>query len=170
MPSLGSLRDTERGGERLPALLSAFLLFSLVMPAASAHSASDAGAAPSDPVRLLAANEREVRLEVATPPVSLVASTDANGVVCVRPQIAGFIGSVEPGHPQLPVKVVLLGVPAGADLSLEVATSPTRSLPAATPCVAAPSPMHGADTPRRPLVASLWLTRRTPVCLQQTPV
>ena len=62
-----------------------------------------------------------------------------NKAACQQAQAAGFVQSEEVGRPQLPVKVVLLGVPPDAELALDVNASPVRTIASGvTLCAAQP--------------------------------
>ena len=120
----------------LCALLSAFLVAPLAQPAVAALPP------PAEAVRLLGSDEHGVRIELNTPPVELAPSVSAAGSLCLQPDIAGFVQRAEPGRPQVPVKVVLLGAPAAARLSLDVTASPARPLSAGSAvCVASGDPV-----------------------------
>jgi len=49
-----------------------------------------------------------------------------NGNACNEITAPGFASSAEPGRPRLPYKVVLLGVPPDADVSLDIAAAEAR--------------------------------------------
>lgn len=107
-------------------ILCAFLLVSLVGPAAAAP------AAPTEPVRLLTSGPQGVTVELTAPATGLSFKQDAG---CEIAQLPGFTQTAEPGQPQLPVKVVLLGVPPDVELSLIAdASAPQRAAEGFVPC------------------------------------
>ena len=92
-------------------------------------------------MRLLRSDEQAAVFDVTASgyQIQRVAATAA-ATACQTLQIPGYVLSEEPGKPQLPVKVVLLGVPADAEIVLEATslTAPTRGVagaicPAETP-------------------------------------
>jgi hypothetical protein len=110
---------------------------------------------PVGPVRLVGADSQGVRLELTTPVFDLtapaaVALAGAVGTACQQAQAEGFVQSAEVGRPQLPVKVVLLGVPPDAELALDVISSPARTIAGGiTLCAArAPQPEAAGDQPQ----------------------
>ncbi len=113
-------------------ILSLLLTALLATPASAARPAADNGPTRPGDVALLSANAQGVTLALAAPTFDLVipsaaqaAETDA---ACQQAQAAGFVQSEETGRPQLPTKVVLLGVPPNAELKLEVNAGPARIL------------------------------------------
>ncbi len=70
-------------------------------------------------VRVLASDERSITLELRVPAWKL-AKTDAAGVTLDEIDIDGFSRLDAPDQPRLPVKMVTLGIPAGAKPVIEV--------------------------------------------------
>jgi len=103
-------------------LIALLVLAAGLLPAVASGQGDAAGTA--GPVRLLRADGEGVQLALSTPAFELASTADAGG--CQQVQAAGFAQSEEVGRPQLPVKVVLLGVPPDAELSLDVEASPAR--------------------------------------------
>ena len=107
------------------ALLIVSILLSLTLHPAAASAAGSIDSA----VRLISSDARGITLELAAPPVELQAGPDpdasiagsgATGAPCQVVNLEGYVQSAEAGQPQLPVKVLLLGVPSDARLSLRV--------------------------------------------------
>ena len=114
----------------LPALISVSLLLALILhPAAATAAGSIAG-----PVQLIVSDARGISIEVTAPPFELQAARDVSAAgaeaigergstaveTCQTVALEGYVQSADAGKPQLPVKVVLLGVPPNAKLSLNV--------------------------------------------------
>ena len=107
------------------------LATALVSPASARPLAAggDAG------VRLLYSDGQGIALEIQTPDFA-VQDTPAQGstlspletgMTCQRISVPDYTTSTEPGRPQLPVKVVLLGVPADARLERRGDSAPDDS-------------------------------------------
>lgn len=108
---------------RLAVLFSVSVLLSLALhPAAVSAAGSITGS-----IQLVSSDARSIVVEVTAPPFKLQASSDvsAAGVTaaaepCQWVDLDGYVQSAEAGQPQLPVKVLLLGVPPDAELKLNV--------------------------------------------------
>ncbi len=137
--------------------MSGFVVLNVILAALLATPASAlqaaAGAATTQPVAalpgevvLLGSDAQGVRLELDLPKFDLATSaatalTAEDGTACQQAQVAGFVQSEEVGRPQLPVKVVLLGVPPDAELALDVSASSARAVASGvTLCTALPVP------------------------------
>lgn len=135
--------------------MSGFVVLNVILAALLAAPVSAlqaaAGAAITQPastrsgeVVLLGSDAQGVRLELDLPKFDLATSAATalaaeDGTACQQAQVAGFVQSEEVGRPQLPVKVVLLGVPPDAELALDVSTSPMRAVASGvTLCTALP--------------------------------
>ncbi len=114
-------------------------LFSSILPLASCvltivlvlSLPPSAGAVPeaSGPgVHLLRSDEQGIVLELHTPNYELEEQRQAD-VVCQRLRVPGYTQSEEAGRPQLPLRVMLLGVPPEAELELEVTPLQTTRVP-----------------------------------------
>ncbi len=116
----------------LPVLFIISLLLALTpYPAAEAVAGSIDG-----PVRLIASDARGISLEMTAPPFELQTAKDTSAAgagfgatgervstvvePCQTVNLNGYVQSADAGKPQLPVKVVLLGVPPDAKLKLKV--------------------------------------------------
>lgn len=111
----------------------------LVAPVGAVGAAASGAATPSGEVELLGSDAQGVRLALRVPQFALAAA-DA-GAACQQAQAAGFVQSEEVGRPQLPVKVVLLGVPPDAKLTLDVNAAPAQIIASGVAlCVAQPAP------------------------------
>ena len=133
--------------------VSGFVVLNVILAALVASPASAFAAArlqaqagtPAGEVRMLGSDAHGVSVELAAPAFALAApADDAGKVACQQAQAAGFVQSEEVGRPQLPVKVVLLGVPSDAKLTLDVDASPARTLASGVALCAA-QPLSPAD-------------------------
>lgn len=133
-------------------VLNVILAVLLAAPVnASQGTAAAAAWRAADPrpgeVTLLGADAQGVRLELDVPDFALAAPTAAApasgaGSACQQAQATGFVQSQEAGRPQVPVKVVLLGVPPNAEFALDVEASAARTIASGvTLCAASPVPV-----------------------------
>ena len=84
-------------------------------------------AGPTD-VRLLQSDPGQIVLQVGAPDHAMVGTASAAGSACQQIQVPGYVMSEEAGRPQLPYKVLLLGVPAGAEVQVEAEATETVPL------------------------------------------
>lgn len=126
--------------KRLTNGLAIVLSFLLLFPSL-ARAAQPAPAANSAPVagdvQLLRADEQGISLALDTADYT-VETVDGVAGKCQRIRVPGYAQSGETGAPQLPVKVVLLGVPPQAKLSLTA--TPGERVIASTSFHACPAP------------------------------
>ncbi len=104
------------------AIVAAFLTPVSALGASTGGLPAVAGE-PDGQVRLLNADAQGVALELVAPAFDV--TRDA---ACQRAEAPGFVLSAEAGRPQVPVKVVLLGVPPDAELDLQVEAAPAATL------------------------------------------
>jgi hypothetical protein len=71
---------------------------------------------------VLSSDQGGVSIALAAPEYQ-VREMAINGNVCNEIAVPGFASSEEPGRPRLPYKVLLLGVPPDADVSLDIASA-----------------------------------------------
>lgn len=149
-------------------LTNALLILLLALPASAFHAAADAATGATGDVRLLSADAGGVRLALSAPAFELAeaqvtpSATEAASR-CDRVAAAGLVLSEEEGRPQLPVKVVLLGAPPGASLSLAVDAAPSRTVASgvalcATSPVSTTEAAGGATAPDASLVDAFYPT------------
>ena len=119
-------------------LTGLFLALMLVLPAsAGALSAgSEAG------VQLLRSDGQGIVLEVRTPDYELEEMA-VHGVACQRIHMPGAVQGGEAGHPQLPRRILLLGVPPESELTLEV--TPLETVPVPGSFAICPAPAAVAE-------------------------
>ena len=86
-----------------------------------------AAAAYPNELRVLESNERAVTVELATEDYA-VDSVFHGGEQYYRVRASGYGLTTEPGLPSLPLKGALLGVPFGAELSLEILSVDSEAL------------------------------------------
>jgi hypothetical protein len=96
----------------------------LALPAPAIAVPAGAGA----DVQVLHADGAEVVLELHTVGATLE-ELEADGAPCQIVRTPSTVQAEEPGRPQLPLRVVLLGVPPQAELALEVVPLRTTNLP-----------------------------------------
>ena len=127
-----------------------------------ARAAGDAAAdrAIAGPVEVLASNSSGTRLEVrAGEPRFLPVTADKNDnkPEPVRVEIDGFVVASPPGAPDLPVHTVLVAIPAGAHVELQVTVGEERTYPGIR---VAPVPLPGS----RPEAGkpTLWIRNEDP--------
>ena len=97
----------------------------------AAAGATPRPAAPSGgEVRLLSSTDRGVAVEISVPWERLtVAPTDVGGARYVRVSIPGATSTGQAGAPELPFWSTAIGVPLGADLSVQVVPGPAHTVP-----------------------------------------
>ena len=118
-------------------LLVVLIAMVVLAPAASASvSAQDdtpaiipAGVSAGDPedVRLLQSDPGQIVLQVGARDHA-TGTASAAGSTCQQLQVPGYVLSEEAGRPQLPYKVLLLGVPPGAEVQVEAEALETEQL------------------------------------------
>ncbi len=86
-----------------------------------------AGPAAANGPRIVEANDNEILIELATDDYSIERVVHG-GESFSRIRVMGYGETVEPGLPRLPRKGVLLGVPFGAELSLDIVSLETDAL------------------------------------------
>jgi hypothetical protein len=113
------------------AVLMLLLLAGMIVVAAPASQAVGTGPLADPPaIRVLSTDRTGITLELTLTGIALEAVTlDGREYETIR--LPGLVPGVEPGRPDLPRRVVLLGVPPGAELqvsaqALEVETLPGR--------------------------------------------
>lgn len=74
---------------------------------------------PASSLRVIASDARSVTLELTTPDFEIVADEDDLGA-CVQLVVDGYSSTADSGTPALPVKGTLVGIPAGAEVTLSV--------------------------------------------------
>ena len=111
---------------RLLPLVSCLLLLVLVLPLPPSAGAVPEASGPG--VHLLRSDEQGIVLELQTPNYELAEQRQAD-VVYQRLSVPGYTQSAEAGRPQLPLRLVLLGVPPEAELELEVTPLQTALVP-----------------------------------------
>ncbi|MFN8485320.1 MAG: C25 family cysteine peptidase [Anaerolineae bacterium] len=114
-------------GAKLAALVAALIVFAL-LPWASYGQGAGQGAATdkrTSDVRVLASDESGVTLELRVPQWTL-GKVEAESATLDDIAIDGFSYLNAPDQPRLPVKVVTLGIPAGAKPTVEVRTAEGR--------------------------------------------
>ena len=111
---------------RLLPLVSCLLLLVLVLPLPPSAGAVPEASGPG--VHLLRSDEQGIVLELQTPNYELAEQRQAD-VVYQRLRVPGYTQSAEAGRPQLPLRLVLLGVPPEAELELEVTPLQTARVP-----------------------------------------
>lgn len=102
------------------------------------------GAAPAahegQGLRLISSDERGVVLELLTPALQTVQES-ADGKRCSRLVVEGYGQTEAAGHPALPVKGALLGIPPGVTLTLTVLGVDATPLPGRYDLCPVPSPI-----------------------------
>ncbi|HOT90752.1 MAG TPA: C25 family cysteine peptidase [Anaerolineae bacterium] len=103
--------------------------FTLPQPGAASQTALPASDAPAksaslppEPatgLRVLASEARSVTLELVTPDFRTAAATDDLGA-CTQIIVDGYSSTADSGKPALPVKGTMVGIPAGAEVTLTV--------------------------------------------------
>lgn len=131
------MSDTETRSRRPFRLVLALLLMAVStfvgpMPGRAAELGPE--------VRLLRSDREGVVLELETPDIEMVEGA-ADGAGCASVSAPGLALAQESGRPQLPVKVVLLGVPPDARLSLEAV--PLQTAQASLAKTVCPAPRVG---------------------------
>ncbi|MDH7486773.1 MAG: C25 family cysteine peptidase [Anaerolineae bacterium] len=119
-------------------LTGLFLALVLVLPASAGAWAAGSEAG----VRLLRSDGQGIVLEVLTPGYE-VEERVVNGAACQRIHVPGAVQSAEAGHPQLPLRILLLGVPPESELTLEV--SPLETVPVPGSFAICPAPAAVAE-------------------------
>ena len=116
------MRKTKRDSVIKALLIMSVLTMLTLQPASASAAGGSAGS-----VQLISSDARGVTVEVTAPvfelqaaPAASDAGASATGETCRSVKLAGYEQSVEAGQPQLPVKVLLLGVPSGADVNVSV--------------------------------------------------
>jgi len=121
------------------------ILAALLAPVSTLGASGRLTSAPDGPVRLLRADAQGVALELVAP------AFDVTGdAACQRAEAPGFVLSEEAGRPQVPVKVVLLGVPPDAELDLQVEAAPTTVVATGIDLCAAQPVVADADAAELP--------------------
>ena len=100
------------------------LVLALALPTSAAPPL--AGTVPG--VQLLRSDGQSIVLEVHTPDYELEEAV-VSGAACQRIHVPGTVQSGEAGHPQHPLRILLLGVPPDAELALEVTPLETVRVP-----------------------------------------
>ena len=126
-------------------VFAALIVVLLVAPIASAGvpSQGSVGITPSavvlagsTDVNLLQSDSEGIVLRVGAPNHT-VTTGSSEGTACQTVEAPGYVLSEEAGRPQLPYKVVLLGVPPGADVQVTAETTATERIAAGLqPCAA----------------------------------
>ena len=130
----------------LPAVLVFILAVSAVVPVTASSQADLGNALRREGVILLGSDAQGISLELNTPAYQSAEATAAS-IACRNISVSDYVQSEDPGRPQLPVKVVLLGVPPGAELALDTFTvQTTRTADALPICPAAPSGVERDET------------------------
>jgi len=114
----------QRAEGKLSLLCLSLLCLSLLSPLSAGALAAESGPG----VRLLRSDEQGIVLELHTPDYELKEQM-AKGMACQRIRVPGYAQSEEAGRPQLPLQVVLLGVPPEAELELDVTPLQTARVP-----------------------------------------
>ena len=97
------------------------MLRTLSVIAAVAATLLGAAGALANEARVVESSDREILIELLTDDFS-VETVGHGGEEYARVRAPGYDSTVEPGQPMLPVKAVLVGVPFGRDVDLEVVT------------------------------------------------
>jgi hypothetical protein len=105
------------------AMLSMVLLLGIQSAASGYNAGSPVNASPVDAaLRVLESNDLGMVVEL-TVPAYLAQAGQSNAGPCQSLSLTGWGQSGKPGQPTLPVKGVLLGIPAGAALSVSIVES-----------------------------------------------
>lgn len=98
--------------------LTAFVILALIMSLALPSLTLAGGQENATSVDLLRSDLSGVVLEVQTQEVDVQRHVES-GEACLTVQMPGTVQQQESGQPQLPVKVVVIGVPPNADLTIQ---------------------------------------------------
>ena len=96
---------------------------------------------PDADVHVIRTDESGIELEVRTPSLAVQTAQDRSQS-CQEIAVDGYVQSDEAGRPQLPTKVLLLGVPPQVELALEVTDSQTKRVAGAKTICAAPQTVY----------------------------
>ncbi len=87
------------------------------------------------PLRLLRSDARQIELELRTEVVDFDAVESPGGRL-LRPRVSGLVHTASPGEPDLPSRVILLGIPPAGRPRLEIEVEDSRRLEMSRPLAA----------------------------------
>lgn len=156
--------------------LLAFLASGAVQPAAGVTALTATQAAvsldtglidiSSPDVDLLAETNNGVILEVSLPAEAVrITTVHAGGSDFSKVSVEGWLAAGEPGSPALPVRLVNIGIPFGAEFSLETVPGKVQTIPLDAPVMpvetaTATLPLPGEDA--APLPSLAYVTAANP--------